>query len=150
MKQQFAARFHQRQFGQRYFLSVGYFQLGFAVQKPNPWAGKANFRAGEQMHGLVRGHTQEWLCTLCRVSKIDVQIGSIFDNQNAFFSRYFENGFSARLAKGKTTGVMTVGNRVVEGHEVALLSGRTNLRAHGVGQRSFAVHIHAENGGVLA
>ena len=102
------------------------------------------------MHGLIRRHAEKWLGSIFRLGEIDVEVGCVFHNQNAFFPGDLQHGFATFLTEGKPAGVMAIWHRVIERHEEPLLSRGTNLRAHTIWQRAFAVHLDAEDARMLA
>ena len=150
VEQQLTAGLHQRKLRQRNFFTLSNLELGFAVKKANPRTRKTNLRACKQVYSLIGRHAEKRFGSILRLGEIDVEVGCIFHNQNAFLSGDLQHGFPTFLTERKPAGIMPIWHRVIERHKKTLLSRGANLRAHAIWQRSFTVHLDAKDGRMLA
>ena len=79
------------------------------------------------MNSAVRRKTDKWSRSLIGLGEIDIDIGSVLENQYPFFLGYLDNFTTSLLAEREARGIMAIGSCVVKGHEIAVSSGCLDL-----------------------
>ena len=102
------------------------------------------------MHRALGVHGEERARALRRFGIADVDVGRVFDDQNALVRGDVQNRAPALGAEREAGRIVAVRHRVVEGHEAALGARPADRLAELVRARAFVVHVNAEHARVSA
>ena len=149
LEQQIRTCLGQQQLAHRHRSAAADRQHRVGVHERDPRTGQTDLGSAEQMNRAHRIHRDKRFRPRFGRGVIDVQVRTVFQNQNAFFPGDRQHAFTAPLGERKPCRIVAVRHRVVAGHEVAGGAGRVNLGAKRREIWSFVVHFHAVDRGAL-